>query len=49
MNNLLKKIYSKDDITSNNQDFYPRNTIVIAGASIINGVFQDRLHLKTVW
>ena len=40
---LLKKSNSKDNHTSSSQDLYPRNTIVIAGDSIINGVFEDRL------
>ena len=39
-----KKSSSKD--TSSSQDLYPRNTIVIAGDSIINGVFEDRLRRK---
>ena len=33
-----KKNYSKD--TSSSQDLYPRNTIVTAGDSLINGVFE---------
>ena len=40
-----KKSSSKD--TSSSQDLYPRNTIVIAGDSILNGVFEDRLHRKS--
>ena len=31
---------------SSSQDSYPRNTIVIAGDSIMNGVFEDRLRKK---
>ena len=41
-----KKSNSKDNHTSSSQDLYPRNTIVIAGHSIINGVFEDRLRRK---
>ena len=41
-----KKSNSKDNHTSSSQDLYPRNTIVIAGDSIINGVFEDRLRRK---
>ena len=41
-----KKSNSKDNHTSSSQDLYPRNTIVIAGDSIINGVFEDWLRRK---
>ena len=41
-----KKSNSKDNHTSSSQDLYPRNTIVIAGESIINGVFEDRLRRR---
>ena len=41
-----KKSNSKDNHISSSQDLYPRNTIVIAGDSIINGVFEDRLRTK---
>ena len=41
-----KKSNSKDNHTSSSQDLYPRNTIVIAGGSIINGVFEDRLRRR---
>ena len=41
-----KKSNSKDNHTSSSQDLYHRNTIVIAGDSIINGVFEDRLRRK---
>ena len=41
-----KKYYSKDHNTSSNRDLYPRNTIVMAGDSIINEVFEGRLHRK---
>ena len=41
-----KKSYSKDDNTSSTQDLYPRNTIVIAGDSTINRIFEDRLRRK---
>ena len=41
-----KKGNSKDNHTSSSQDLYPRNTIVIAGDSMINGVFEDRLRRK---
>ena len=40
-----KKSPSKDN-TSSSQDLYSRNTIVIAGDSTINGVFEDRLRKK---
>ena len=43
---LLKKGPSKDNNTSSNQDLHPKNTIAIAGDSIINGVFEDRLRRK---
>ena len=43
---VTKKGYSKD--TSSSQNLYPRNTIVVAGDSIINGVFEDRLG-KIMW
>ena len=36
----------KDANTSSSQDLNPRNTIVIAGDSIINGVFEERLRRK---
>ena len=39
-----KKSFSKD--TSSSQDLYPKNAIVIAGDSIINGVFENRLRRK---
>ena len=42
-----KKSDSKDNHTISSQDLYPRNTIVIAGDSIINGVFEDRLRRKS--
>ena len=41
-----EKTNSKDNHTSSSQDLHPRNTIVIAGDSIINGVFEDRLRRK---
>ena len=41
-----KKSNSKDNHTSSSQDLHPRNTIVIAGDSIINGVFEDMLRRK---
>ena len=41
-----KKSYLKDDNTNSSQDLYPRNTIVIAGDSITNGVIEDRLRCK---
>ena len=41
-----KKSNSKDNHTSSSQDLYPSNTIVIAGDSIINGVFEDRLRRR---
>ena len=41
-----KKINPKDNHTSSSQDLYPRNILVIAGDSIINGVFEDRLRRK---
>ena len=40
------KSSSKDDNINRSQDLYHRNTIVIAGDSIKNGVFEDRLHRK---
>ena len=43
---VTKKGYSED--TSSSQDLYPRNTIVIAADSNINGVFEDRLG-KIMW
>ena len=42
-----KKSNSKDNHTSSSQDLHPSNTIVIAGDSIINGVFEDRLRRKS--
>ena len=39
-----KKSFSED--TSSSQDLYPKNAIVIAGDSIINGVFENRLRRK---
>ena len=41
-----KNSNSKDNHTSSSQDLYPKNTIVIAGDSIINGVFEDKLRRK---
>ena len=41
-----KESYLKDDDTSSSQDLYRRNTIVIAGDSIINGDIEDRLRRK---
>ena len=43
-----KKSFSKDDHTSSSQDLYPRNIIIIAGYSIINGVYEDRLRRKNL-
>ena len=40
------KSFSKDDNTSRSEDLYHRKTIVIAGDSVINGVFEDRLRRK---
>ena len=39
---------SKDDNTSSSQDLYLRNTVVIAGGSIINGFFKIYVE-KTTW
>ena len=41
-----KKSYLKDNNTNSSQDSYPRNTIVIAGDSIVNGVIENRLRRK---
>ena len=41
-----KKSNSKGNHTSSSQDLYPRNTIVIAGDSVIIGVFEDRLRRR---
>ena len=41
-----KKSYSKEDHRSSSQDLYSRNTIVIAGDSIVKRVFEDRLRTK---
>ena len=41
-----KKYYSEDHNTSNNRYLHPGNTIVIVGDSIINGVFEGKLHRK---
>ena len=46
---LLKKSCSKDDNASRSEDLYLRKTTVIAGDSIINRVFEDRLRKKTMW
>ena len=44
----FKKSSSKDDNTSSSQNLYPKNTIVIAGYSIVSGVFEDRLRRKSL-
>ena len=41
-----KKSYLKDYNTNSSPDLYSRNTIVIAGDSIINEVIEDRLRRK---
>ena len=41
-----KKSYLKDYNTNSSQYLYSRNTIVIAGHSIKNGVIENRLHRK---
>ena len=43
----VKKGSSKD--ASSSQDLYLRNTIVVAGDSISNGVFKERLRKKIMW
>ena len=41
-----KKSYLKDYNKNSSQDLYSRNTIVVAGDSIINEVIEDRLRRK---
>ena len=46
---LLKKGPSKDNNTSSNQDLYPKNTIAIAGDSIIMEFLKTGYVEKNMW